>query len=56
MPTLLRSPRPEARLYAVGDEPAIEELARGVVREIRLEPVRDTVIAARGRPEVHHLR
>ncbi|MFI4872272.1 MAG: hypothetical protein ACIARQ_10715 [Phycisphaerales bacterium JB061] len=33
----------------------IEELARGVVREIRLEPVRDTVIALEEDPEVHHL-
>ena len=33
----------------------IEDLKRGVVREIRLEPVRDTVIAIEEDPEVHHL-
>jgi len=33
----------------------IEDLERGVVREIRLEPVRDTVIALEEDPEVHHL-
>lgn len=33
----------------------IEELERGVVREIRLEPIRDTVIALEEEPEVHHL-
>jgi len=33
----------------------IEDLERGVVREIRLEPIRDTVIALEDEPEVHHL-
>lgn len=33
----------------------IEDLERGVVREIRLEPVRDTVIAIEDDPVVHHL-
>ncbi len=33
----------------------IEDLERGVVREIRLDPVRDTVIALEEDPEVHHL-
>lgn len=63
--TFALEPRFEAEFVAVtaskpGYTPAamnlpIEELERGAVREIRLEPVRDTVIALEAEPQVHHL-
>lgn len=63
--TFALEPRFEADFVAVtaskaGYTPAamnlpIEDLERGVVREIRLDPIRDTVIALENEPEVHHL-